>query len=89
VGHASALANLEVRWTFWKFRVESQQFSLQVAPFFDVGRVFDKVDFSLKHFQPDGGAGLHIGWNQSTIVRFDAGFSREDYGLFIDFGMPF
>lgn len=89
VGKVAALGNLEVRWTFAKFHLAKQFFSAQVAPFFDVGRVFDEVTFAFDHFQPDGGAGVHLAWNQSTILRFDAGFSREDYGLFLDFDMPY
>ena len=42
-----------------------------------------------KDWKIAAGAGLRIGWNQSTIVMFDFGASREDTGFFIDFGMPF
>jgi hypothetical protein len=89
VGPVEAFSNLEIRWTFVRFDVLKQHFSLQAAPFFDVGRVFDRIDFALASWKPCGGGGVHIGWNQSTIVRVDAGFSSEDWGLYIDFGMPF
>jgi outer membrane protein assembly factor BamA len=89
VGPVAALTNLEVRWTFVRFHLLKQLFSLQVAPFLDTGRVFDKVELDFHEWQVAGGAGAHIGWNQTTIIRIDAGFSREDSGIYIDFGMPF
>lgn len=89
VGRVAALANVELRWTFYRFHLLKQLFSLQVAPFADAGRVFDRPGFAFDHWQIAGGAGAHLGWNQSTIVRFDLAFSREDAGFYIDFGMPF
>jgi len=89
VGRVAAAASAEIRWTFVKFPLLKQRFSLQIAPFVDTGRVFDKVDLSFKDWKIAAGAGLRIGWNQSTIVMFDFGASREDTGFFIDFGMPF
>jgi hypothetical protein len=89
IGLVDAAANIEVRWTFVKFALLKQLFSLQVAPFLDTGRVFDRVDFSLRDWKVAGGGGLRIGWNRSTIVMLDYGMSREDTGFYIDFGMPF
>ena len=89
IGLVAAAANVEVRWTFAKFPLLRQHFSLQVAPFVDTGRVFDRVGLSLDDWKVAGGGGLRIGWNQSTIVMFDYGVSREDAGLYIDFGMAF
>jgi hemolysin activation/secretion protein len=89
VGHVAVAANAEVRWTFAKFPLFKQRFSLQAAPFIDAGRVFDRVSFSFEDWKIAAGGGLRIGWNQSTIVMFDFGASREDIGFFIDFGMPF
>jgi outer membrane protein assembly factor BamA len=89
VAAVDALANLELRWTFARFAVHSKRFSLQFAPLVDVGRVFDRVDLSASQWKPAYGAGLRLGWNQSTIIIFDLGVSREDLGFFVDFGMPF
>lgn len=89
VVHVAAAANAEVRWTFARFSAAGQRFSLQAAPLVDAGRVFDKVGFSLQDWKVAGGAGLRVGWNQSTIVMFDFGASREDTGFYVDFGMPF
>lgn len=89
IGPVAADANAEVRWTFAKFPLLSQHFSVAIAPFVDTGRVFDRVGLSLYDWKVAGGAGLRVGWNQSTIVMFDFGASREDTGFYIDFGMPF
>lgn len=82
-------ANAEIRWTFVRFPLLQQHFSLLVAPFVDAGRVFDRVGFSLADWKVAGGGGLRVGWNQSTIIMFDFGASREDTGFYIDFGMMF
>ena len=81
--------NPEVRWTFVRFPLFGQRFSLQAAPFVDDGRVFDKLALALTQWKPSAGGGLRVGWNQSTIIMFDFGVSNEDTGFFIDFGMPF
>jgi outer membrane protein assembly factor BamA len=89
VGPMAAVANVELRWTFVHFTLLKQKFSLQAAPLYDVGRVFDRVGLSASNWKSSAGGGLRVGWNQSTIIMFDAGFSSEDTGFFIDFGMPF
>lgn len=92
VGNVVALGNVEVRWTFVHFRLLKQLFSLQIAPLFDVGRVFDQVfdheDFAAG-WRWSAGAGLRIGWSRSTIIMVDAAGSPEDFGLYVDFGMPY
>ncbi|MBX3212237.1 MAG: BamA/TamA family outer membrane protein [Labilithrix sp.] len=91
VGRAVTLANVEVRWTFWQLTAaRSQRFAFILAPFFDVGRVFDALDdFELRRFRNGQGAGLRVAWNQATIVALDFGVSREATSLYIDFGHPF
>lgn len=101
LGAVYALGNLELRWTFVHFKLLKQYFSIQAAPFFDIGRVFDRVDglapattsqpaaFAFSNWKVSGGGGIRIGWNRSTIIMFDLGASSEDIGFYIDFGMPF
>jgi outer membrane protein assembly factor BamA len=89
IGPVAAAATAEIRWTLVRLRVLKQDFSLQVAPFVDTGRVFDRVSFSFDDWKVAGGGGLRVGWNQSTIVMFDFGASREDTGFYVDFGMMF
>jgi outer membrane protein assembly factor BamA len=91
IGRVAALANLEIRWTFVEFNVTRRQhFALMLAPFLDVGRVFDSIDdFALRGFRNGQGAGLRIAWNQATIVVADYGISREGSSLYINFNHPF
>lgn len=93
VGRVVALANLEVRWTFVEFDAKllrKQHFALMLAPFLDVGRVFDSVeDFELRRFRNGQGAGFRIAWNQATIIVLDYGISREGSSLYVNFNHPF
>ena len=91
VGRAVALANLEVRWTFWELHAaKHQHFAFMLAPFFDIGRVFDTIDdFELRRFRNGQGAGLRIAWNQATVIVFDYGVSREGSALYVNFSHPF
>lgn len=91
VGKFSTLLNLEVRYTFVEFNVtKKQHFGLMLAPFFDVGRVFDSIsDFTFDRFRNGQGVGLRILWNQATVVVLDYGVSREGSNLYINFNHPF
>ena len=92
VGHVATAVNAEVRWTFTRFDLLRQHFSLQVAPLFDAGRVFDRVDFSFKDWRYSAGGGLRVGWNRSSIIIFDFAMSPEDRtpeDFYVDYGMPF
>ena len=83
----TTIANLELRFSFLDWKWGKQIFSLCVAPFIDIVSVFDKIpDFNFD--KPDQwksgyGAGLRLSWNQATIVRFDFGFSQEDFGFYL------
>lgn len=89
VGRVASLGNAEVRWTFVRFALLRQDFSLQAAPLFDVGRVYDEVALSRRGWRPSYGGALRLGWNHSTIFRFDVGVSSEDTGFYFDVDTPF
>lgn len=88
-GPVMALANAELRWTFWKFHLFEQHFGLMLAPLVDVGRVFDKVELSRFSWHAAYGGAIRVAWNHSTIVRLDVAASREDTGIYFDVDMPF
>jgi hypothetical protein len=90
VGPDFVLGNLELRWTFVKFRVLKQGIALIAVPFLDVGRVFDDVSqTTLAGWKRSQGAGLRIAWNEATIIMIDYGFSDEDDGLYLNFNHIF
>jgi outer membrane protein assembly factor BamA len=88
-GAVIALANAELRWTFWKFHLRKQHLELMLAPLLDVGRVFDKVELSLSSWRAAYGGGFRVAWNRSTIIRFDFATSREDTGAYLGVDLPF
>ncbi len=90
VGRTMAVLNAEVRWTFWRFKLWRQKFSLIGVPFFDVGRSFDNLGaFTVHDWRPSVGGALRISWNLATIVTVDYGKSAEDTGFYVNFGHIF
>ncbi len=90
VGPVMALTNLEVRWTIGHLQALDQDFGFILAPFVDLGRVFDRVaDTSLARWKRSQGAGVRIAWNQATLIMVDYGVSSEDSGLYVNFNHIF
>jgi hypothetical protein len=90
IGPVMAMANLELRWTFWQFKIAGQDFAPILVPFVDAGRVFDRVSqTTLRDWRFSEGLGLRIAWNQATIIMVDYGLSPEGSGLYINFGHIF
>lgn len=82
--------NLELRYRFADCRWLGQHFAFMAVPFFDTGRVWDKLsDLGIGGFKSNGGLGLRIAWNQSTILMFDYAMSSEDQQFFFNFGHIF
>lgn len=88
-GPVMALANVELRWTFWQFSLWDQRFGLTLAPLVDAGRVFDHARLTLAGWRADYGGGLRVAWNRSTIIRLDVAVSREDSGTYVTVDLPF
>jgi hypothetical protein len=90
VGPVQIQGNLELRWTMADFTIWGQNFRPMLAPFVDVGRVFDRTEqFSLTDWQVTGGLAFRLAWNLATIISFDLGFSREGVGFYMEIGHPF
>ena len=83
-------ANFELRTRLAEANLWKQHLSVTVAPFFDMGTVRDRwQDLNFKNVKYAYGAGLRIGWNQSTILYFDYGKSKEDGLFFFGIGQAF
>ncbi len=83
-------ANLELRTRLAEANFLRQHWTVNVAPFFDAGTVRDRwQDLNFKGLKTSYGAGLRIGWNQSTTVFFDYGMSKEDRLFFFGIGQNF
>lgn len=75
VGPTMGFGNIELRWKF----LEIPGFAFNLVPFFDFGRVWDKIErVNLQDYQYSYGTGLRIAWNQSTIIYLDFAKSKEN-----------
>jgi outer membrane protein assembly factor BamA len=82
--------NIELRVRLAEARLGKQRFTFGIAPFFDAGTVRDRwQNLNLKNSKTSYGSGLRIGWNQSTILSFDYGVSKEDRLFFFGIGQIF
>lgn len=83
-------SNFEIRARVAETNFLKQHFSFNIAPFFDMGTVRDRwQDLGFKNLKTSYGAGLRIGWNQSTTIYFDYGMSKEDRLFFFGIGQAF
>lgn len=90
VGPAAMLVNAEVRWSFVDFMVLNQYIKLMFVPFFDAGRVFNSAsDTTFKNWKVDGGMGIHLSWNLSTVVSLDYGIGSEGKLFYMQLGHQF
>jgi hypothetical protein len=83
-------ANLELRVRLAEKEWGKQRFAFGIAPFFDAGTVRDRwQDLNFSNIRITYGGGLRIAWNQSTILSFDYGCSKEDGLFYFGFGQTF
>lgn len=82
--------NVELRVRLAETQIGKQRFALAVAPFFDAGTVRDRwQDLNFKNIKTSYGGGLRIAWNQSTVLSFDYGHSKEDRLFYFGIGQAF
>ncbi len=89
IGDSVALLNAEARWFLVDFNVWSEYMQLGPVGFVETGRVFDGLGFSLDDWKLSYGGGVMLGWNLSTIIRFDVAFSSEGDIFYVEVGHPF
>jgi hypothetical protein len=90
VGDAAAYGSGELRWSFAQKTLGRQHLRFMLVPFVDTGRVFDSVgDTTLKDWKFDGGIGLRLAWNLSTVVSFDYARSSEGSLFYMELGHQF
>ncbi len=85
-----SFANVEARWRFASTNIWGQHFTFNLVPFFDAGKVWDRVSkYDFNHYKTSQGLGLRVPWNQSTVLSFDYANSVEDDQFFFTFGHIF
>ncbi len=83
-------SNFELRIRLLELKAGKQRFAFGVAPFFDAGTVRDKwQDLDFTDIKTSYGGGLRLAWNQSTILSFDYGISKEDKLFYFGIGQAF
>lgn len=83
-------SNVELRVRLAETKLGKQNFTFGVAPFYDFGTVSDRwQNLSFTNIKSSYGAGARIGWNQSTILFFDFGKSKEDSLFYFGIGQIF
>jgi len=89
-GPVMGFYNLELRWRFASFELWDQNFQVSLVPFYDIGRVWDKVrEISTQGYKHSRGVGMRIVWDQATVILMDMAFSKEDSLFYIDMGHTF
>ncbi|MFH1018208.1 MAG: DUF5982 domain-containing protein [Pseudomonadota bacterium] len=90
IGKAAAMTNWEFRWRIGAVRWFDQLLRMTISPFWDSGRVFNKVsDTSLKHWQNDFGLGFRLAWNLATVICFDYAYASEGHAFYMELGYGF
>lgn len=90
LGRSLAFGNVELRYRLAEVAFRKQRFSFGIAPFLDAGTVRNTwQDLSFKNIKVSYGAGARIAWNQSTVLSFDYGISKEDKLFFFGIGQAF
>jgi hypothetical protein len=83
-------ANLELRQTVLSLDAFSTHVDIQVAPFFDTGRVFHNTDtFPIRHLHNVLGVGFRGIAPPSVVGYVDIGKGHEGVAVFTGIGYPF
>lgn len=85
-----AFANVEFRYRIAETKWGKQHFAFGVAPLLDMGTVRnDWRNLNFRDVKYSYGGGIRIAWNQSTVLFFDYGVSKEDRLFFFGIGQAF
>lgn len=92
VAPVKTFANFEMRWLALTLDFKKQLFDFYLVPFIDLGNVYDRVqdtDLLNGKWKKTEGVGVHIVWNQTTVIIIDYGISSEEQSLYINFNHMF
>jgi len=88
--HGSLVVNVEHRYTFASLDLMNVQTHFEVAPFCDVGSVFQNLDNAqLKYFRPVYGMAFRAAVKPNVVGDVDVGIGREGPAVFVDINYPF
>ncbi|MFN7954158.1 MAG: BamA/TamA family outer membrane protein [bacterium] len=87
--HGKILLQIEERIRFYDLTLFDVFTQLEVAPFLDVGKVFDTNDPFWKRMQPVGGVGIRLLVPPNVVAAVDIGYGTEGSAIFANLGYPF
>lgn len=90
MGPVTGFYNIEFRMRMGSFHLGSNFFQVSVVPFFDTGRVWDKLrQINTQGYLYSHGLGLRLVWDQATVIQMDWAVSREERLFYLDIGHVF
>lgn len=81
-GHLKALASLELRFEPLELKIRRHTLGIGLKGFVDLGMVADRMQDLPKHWLVSGGTGIQVIWDRFAVLRLDAAFSRESFGIY-------
>lgn len=82
IGRLKAFGSLELRFEPVEFKLRGHTLGIGLKGFVDLGMVAQQMADLPKHWHVSGGTGLSLIWDRFAVLRLDAGFSRESFGIY-------
>lgn len=82
IGRLKAFGSLELRFEPLELKVRRHTLGIGLKGFVDLGVVAERMQDLPKHWHVSGGTGLQVIWDRFAVLRLDAGFSRESFGIY-------
>lgn len=82
IGRLKAFESVELRFEPVEFKVRRHTLGVGLKGFVDLGVVAQEMEDLPKHFHVSGGTGLSVIWDHFAVLRLDAAFSRESFGIY-------
>jgi hypothetical protein len=89
VGSSKLYTSLELRAEPFDWEIRGRPISPGLKGFMDAGGAFEVDRRAWPNFHVSGGVGLYVVWNEFLVLRVDAGFSNEGYGIYLNTGHNF
>lgn len=87
--HGKVLLQIEERIRFYDLTLFDVFTQLEVAPFLDVGKVFDTHDPFWTEMRPVGGVGIRLLVPPNVVAAVDIGYGSDGSAIFANLGYPF
>ena len=89
IGDVKAAVLSELRYQPFELAVFRWTAGLGIRGFLDLTKVFRQNEPLHAGVQPSGGGGFFLVWDRFFVLRLDAGFAREGFGVYIAGEHPF